>query len=220
LIGKANIALSEKPHTVPSPAECVACGVQFIPGRRKRYCSKACRLAPAPAVYRFLAPDGRSYVGSRADCRRREREGIGPNNNRLRAALAIYSADSWTFEILQVLPAGCSDQIRLRAEQHHIDRLRSWDPACGFNIIPANCDAASFQRREANRRRMSVITTAIRANWYSRRAEWVNARVSQNGNGEIDALAELRDAPKAADAVGKPALTSRGDSAETKLGPP
>jgi hypothetical protein len=196
---------------MPSPAECVACGVQFTPGRRKRYCSKACRLAPAPAVYQFICPDGRCYVGSRADCRRRKREGVWPNNDRLRAALAIYPADTWTFEILQVLPAGCSNQVRLRAEQQHIDRLRSWNPAHGFNIIPADCDVASPACREANRRRMSVMNAAIRANWYSRRAEWVNARGSQNGNGEIDdlidALAKLRDVPnKAAD--GKAERTS------------
>jgi hypothetical protein len=59
------------------------------------------------AVYRFICPDGRSYVGSRANCSRRERQGIQPSNKRLRAALVIYPAETWTFEILQMLPVRC-----------------------------------------------------------------------------------------------------------------
>jgi hypothetical protein len=132
-----------------NPRQCVACGGRFIPWRRKLYCSDACLRAPEPAVYRFVCPDGRSYVGSRADCRRRERQGIQPGNKRLAEALAIYPANTWTFELLQTLPAACLDEIRLRAEQHHIDRLRSWDPAHGFNLDPADCNAASFGCKEA-----------------------------------------------------------------------
>jgi hypothetical protein len=47
---------------------------------------------------------------------------------------------------------------------------------------------------------MSVIDAAIRANWYSRRAEWVNARnigyLEHELNDLIDGLTKLRDVPK------------------------
>src|SRR5215831_19200036 len=114
---------------------CRACGGEFtwVHSWNESYCSEACRRAPAPAVYRFIAPDGRSYVGSRADWPARERMGINPPrgqiNSRLAAALAKYPADTWTFEVLQELLGGCSKSDRVRAEQYHIDRLRSWDPA-------------------------------------------------------------------------------------------
>jgi hypothetical protein len=62
----------------------------------------------------------------------------GQINSRLAAALAKYPADTWTFEVLQALPGGCSKSDRVRAEQRHIDRLRSWDPAHGFNMNPSD----------------------------------------------------------------------------------
>jgi len=82
---------------------------------QQKYCTVICRTRSAPAVYRFVAPGGRVYVGSRANCRRREREGVRPYNARLRAALTVYPTGAWTFEILQALPVACPDEVRLRA---------------------------------------------------------------------------------------------------------
>jgi hypothetical protein len=85
-----------------------------------------------------------------------------------------------TFELLQTLPAACLDEVRFRAEQHHIDRLRSWDPAHGFNMDPADYSAASFGCKEAylwDRRRaiaqMAELTKARKADcaWIARMAE-------------------------------------------------
>jgi hypothetical protein len=108
----------------------------------------------APAVYQFVCPDGRVYIGSRANVLARKREGITATNSRLAAALAVYPAETWAFEVLEQLPGGCSKAIRLRAEQQYIDRLRSWDPTCGFNMNPADRSVASPACTEAYRRRM------------------------------------------------------------------
>ena len=84
---------------------CKRCGRPFVRAWRQ-YCSDECRVARSPAVYRFICPDGRSYVGSRNDCRARREEGIKGSNARLRAALEQYPADMWTYEVLQELPPG------------------------------------------------------------------------------------------------------------------
>jgi len=96
----------------------------------------------------------------------REREGINPSNHRwttfnsrVEAALAIYPAELWTFEVLQRFRAHCPKAIRLRAEQQHIDRLRSWDPAHGFNMNPAHYGTASPECIEAYRQRIRATTT-------------------------------------------------------------
>ena len=57
---------------------CPTCGQSFPKYGRKKYCSDHCWIAKAPAVYRFVCPDGRSYVGSRLNIKNRERDGIGP----------------------------------------------------------------------------------------------------------------------------------------------
>jgi hypothetical protein len=125
------------------------------PMPRAIYCSEKCYRLRAPAVYQFTCPDGRVYVGSRADVLARKHEGITATNSRLAAALVVYPAETWTFEILQTLPAGCSKANRYCAEQQHIDR-RSWDPAFGFNMNLADRTVASTPCREALRRRIIV----------------------------------------------------------------
>jgi hypothetical protein len=123
--------------------KCRACQKSFTPcgrGRHVRlYCSDECRRVPAPAVYRFVCPDSRSYVGSVSDIRRREVHGIARSNPWLKAAFERYPPDTFAYEILERFPPGCSEQLR-EAEQRHIERLRSWDPECGFNIHPAVWD--------------------------------------------------------------------------------
>jgi hypothetical protein len=57
--------------------------------------------------------------------------GICRRNPQLLQAFVAYPPEAWTFEILQALPAGCPDEVRLRAEQQHIDHLRSWTPHTG-----------------------------------------------------------------------------------------
>jgi hypothetical protein len=118
--------------------KCPRCGAPCPTGYHK-YCSEECGRLKAPAVYRFVCPDGRSYVGSRIDCR--QMMGIQPSNARLRAALDKYPSDTWAFEILeQWPPAGCP-RLQLRAaEQRHMKRPRTLEVEYGFNIWPATRD--------------------------------------------------------------------------------
>ena len=180
---------------------CRACHRRFVPQHGlQKYCSDSCRLCRAPAVYRFIAPDGRSYVGSRANWRPREHDGINPPrrkiNSRLAEALAQYPAKTWTFELLEQLPGGCSKTIRFRAEQQHINRLRSWDPAHGFNMNPADCDIASPECREAHRQRIIAMNAATMAKWLEKRGALTSVRLtdspkarSYNIVSELEALA-------------------------------
>jgi hypothetical protein len=77
---------------------CPTRGQSFPKYRRKKYCSDHCRIAKAPAVYRFVCPDGRSYVGSRLNIKNRERDGIGPQNLWLRKALKRHPPEAFRFE--------------------------------------------------------------------------------------------------------------------------
>jgi hypothetical protein len=143
---------------------CLACHQSFVPQHRlQRYCTIICRTRPAPAVYRFIAPDGRSYVGSTCDRRKRVKGGICRRNPQLLQTFVTYPPETWAFEILQALPPGCPDFIRIRAEQQHIDRLRSWDPAHGFNMSPADYGVASPECREAHRAYMRQVDAVSRA---------------------------------------------------------
>jgi hypothetical protein len=90
---------------------------------------------PSPAVYRFICPDGRSYVGAVGDCRKRG--GIQRSNVRLLAAFELHPPKTWTYEVLERLTPGCSTEALREAEQHHIDRLRSRLPEFGFIMAPA-----------------------------------------------------------------------------------
>ena len=76
------------------------CAQWFEPPRRgqKIYCSKHCVTAKAPAVYRFICPDGRSCVGSRLKIKNRKRDGIGPQNPWLRKALKRHPPEAFRFE--------------------------------------------------------------------------------------------------------------------------
>jgi predicted DNA-binding transcriptional regulator AlpA len=95
-----------------------------------------------PAVYRFICPDGRSYVGSRIDCRRRQTEGILPSNKLLREAIAKYPPRTWVYQVLECWPSNGCSRLELRAaEQRHIDQLRTMNPQYGFNIWSALRDA-------------------------------------------------------------------------------
>jgi hypothetical protein len=101
------------------------------------YCSDECRdAARAPAVYRFVSPDGRSYVGGVKDCRNRAK-GLQRSNARLLAAFEQHPPETFVYEVLEHLPPRSSERELREAEQRHIDRLRSWSPETGFNIHPA-----------------------------------------------------------------------------------
>jgi hypothetical protein len=116
---------------------CKACGELFNPHSKKQsYYSFECRYS-APAVYRFIAPDGRSYVGAVHGIRDRARHRIYRSNSRLLTAFEQYRPESFTFEVLERLPYRCSERELRKAEQKHIDRLRSCDPGMGFNIMSA-----------------------------------------------------------------------------------
>lgn len=117
----------------------------------ERYCSSKCERATykAPAVYRFICPDGRSYVGAVRDCRKRAEKGIARSNPWLEAAFKKYPPESWTYEILERLRPGCTKQDLREAEQRHMALLNSWDPEAGFNMFPAvwTVDSPARQRR-------------------------------------------------------------------------
>jgi hypothetical protein len=118
----------------------------------QKYCSQRCAVAKAPVVYRYICPDGRSYVGAVANEQYRFQNGIQRNNPLLREAFTQYPSETWTYEILERLRPGCSeDELRV-AENHHINRLRTLDPKYGFNIYPAQ-SATSRTRRLSNPRR-------------------------------------------------------------------
>jgi hypothetical protein len=116
---------------------CKVCGRSFEASPRRRICSPECRNGRAPAVYRFVCPDGRSYVGAVGDSRNRAKQKIARSNSRLLTAFEQYPPETWTYEVLERLPLGCSKRDLREAEQRHIDRLRSWAPDVGFNIVSA-----------------------------------------------------------------------------------
>jgi hypothetical protein len=121
---------------------CKICGAVFDGHRSRNYCSDLCQFGTTesgPAVYCFTCPDGRKYVGSRVNIRNRKQLGVHrPHANpRVLKALKRYPPETWIFEILERMPRGILLEDLLRAEQRHIERLRSWNPLFGFNIFPA-----------------------------------------------------------------------------------
>lgn len=121
------------------PGDCKTCG-RRLPAEYHggcRYCSEHCESYKAPAIYRFICPDGRSYVGSTPDHTKRLRYGFARNNRRLAIALERYPEEQWTFEILQLLPPACSTRKLRQAEQRHMERLHTLLPAHGFNVLTA-----------------------------------------------------------------------------------
>ena len=120
---------------------CMACGgvLPATPQGRLMFCPTKCapRKRPAPAVYRFVCPDGRCYVGHTANHHKRDRRGLERSNLWIDEALLTYPPETWTYEVLEKLPPGCSKKTLCHVEQQHIERLRSWMPEHGFNIHPA-----------------------------------------------------------------------------------
>lgn len=115
-----------------SKLTCKVCGKPFDPyNRRQLYCSPKCRDGN-PSVYRFVSPDGRSYVGAVRDISKRADHGIKRSNSRPLAAFEQHPPESFAFEVLEQLPYGCSDLELHKAEQRHIDRLRSYEPEMGL----------------------------------------------------------------------------------------
>lgn len=58
----------------------------------------------SPAVYRFVCPDGRSYVGSAKNIEKRPHAAVDRENPRLLKAFKKYPPETWRFEILETLP--------------------------------------------------------------------------------------------------------------------
>jgi hypothetical protein len=157
---------------VMSQIHCNACGQLFESYRGKKYCSPECRgSARAPAVYRFISPDGRSYVGSVKDCRKRGDEGIRRTNSRLLAAFEKYPPETFIYEVLERLPRRCPKWELRAAEQRHIDRLRSWAPEAGFNVDPAVWEGDGPAHRAARQFRAEVIA-GVHERASRRTAEW------------------------------------------------
>jgi hypothetical protein len=113
--------------------QCPECSRKFFTKHvRAKFCSAGC-WGQGPAVYRYVSPDGRSYVGSTGDYRTRDRFGIDRVNSRLTEAYAEYPPELWRFEVLEKGLPLPGRELRL-AEQNHIERLRSWMPEHGFNM--------------------------------------------------------------------------------------
>jgi hypothetical protein len=116
---------------------CQVCGKSFAsPHKAREFCSPR-----APVVYRFICPDGRSYVGSVSDSRNRFNSGIARSNSRLIAAFAKYPPETWTYEILKELRPGCSVRELREAEQRFMELFASLVPERGFNIHAALINA-------------------------------------------------------------------------------
>jgi hypothetical protein len=127
------------------------------------FCCADCQSRPAPAVYRYICPDGRSYVGACPDHRTRNQNGIQRSNLWLLAAFEQHPPETWRYEVLERMRPGCSLQELREEEQHHIERLRSWDPRVGFNMTPAVWRDGPMAR--AARRFMSERTIRHNAMW-------------------------------------------------------
>jgi hypothetical protein len=159
-----------------APKLCKSCGQTFRPRHMLiQYCSDDCRTTKAPAVYRFVSPDGRSHVGSVKDSRNRAAIGIYRSNERLEAAFEQYPPETFVFEILEQLQPGCTAQQLRKAEQRHINRLRSWKPEAGFNVYPAiwKGDGPSQRGgREFSRARIAVIHEDLRQRVAAQRQKW------------------------------------------------
>jgi hypothetical protein len=142
---------------------CKTCGRPFDSVCRRRYCGRPeCQWAKAPAVYRFICPDGRSYVGAVGNSRWRADGGLRRCNTRLLAAFEEHPPEHWTYEVLERLPPGCSRRELREAEQRHIDALCSWSPEAGFNILPA-VEGDGPAQRAARQFRAAIIDMARKA---------------------------------------------------------
>lgn len=120
---------------------CRSCGGS-IP-RWRKYCVECCYQT---AVYRFICPDGRSYVGSTHDLRTRAVNGLLRSNRRIKAVIEKYPPETWRFEVLERLPSRRPFREALEAEQRHIDRLGTLNTERGFNVYAA---VAPPQKEEA-----------------------------------------------------------------------
>ena len=90
----ATMAVATGRSQGPGRRRCLACGEPLPPGShgRRKFCPEKCdhKRRPAPAIYRFVCPDGRSYVGSAADIRTRNRSGLSRSNRWIDKAIATY----------------------------------------------------------------------------------------------------------------------------------
>ena len=116
---------------------CPACA-QLMVSITHEFCGTCRKRRKAPAVYRFVCPDGRSYVGSTPNHRTRNNRGIARTNRWLVEVFGRHLPDTWVYEVLETLPPGCSKTMMEAAEQRHIDRLDTTDPAHGFNVRRAD----------------------------------------------------------------------------------
>jgi hypothetical protein len=110
-----------------SSAICRACGERFSP---RSFTQRYCDPCNSDVVYRFIAPDGRSYVGS-TWCSGLRQPTLSRSNSRIKTASEKYPPETWSFELLERVPVG---QSRFEAEQRHIDRLGTLNPDRGFNM--------------------------------------------------------------------------------------
>jgi hypothetical protein len=141
----------------------------------------------APIVYRFIAPDGRSYVGSVRYGQNRAGS-LARGNTRIGIALKDYPATTWRYEELQSFAPGCSERELRSAEQRHIDRLQTLMPEHGFNMLPAVAES-SEQRAQYYKR-----AHAEAAKWLNEISEqfWSRFSVEQRAEMEAQMRADMK----------------------------
>ena len=134
---------------------CAECGDGFISEPGQDYCSDDCRSRrirrklrgiERPVVYCFCCPSGQRYVGSVRHSQDRGSR-LGRSNSRIDAALKTYPFETWACKVLEQLEPGCSELKLRTAEQWHINRLKTWMPEYGFNIVPAVIEMATPEQR-------------------------------------------------------------------------
>jgi hypothetical protein len=133
----------------------------------------------APVVYRFVAPDGRSYVGSVRYGKSRA-GALARGNTRICIALKDYPAATWRYEVLESFAPGCGELELRSAEQWHTDRLRTLMPEHGFNMFPAVAEN-SEQRAQYKRARAEA------AKWLNEVSEKFWSRFSAEQRAEMQA---------------------------------
>jgi hypothetical protein len=90
------------------------------------------------------------------NCLKRGDKGIARKNARLLIAYEQYPPETFTYEVLERLVPGCSERDLRKAEQRHIDRLRSWSLDTGFNMMPAIWEGDGPAQRAASQWRAEL----------------------------------------------------------------
>lgn len=105
--------------------------------------------------------NGKAYVGSSVNYRnrwyqhRRELEAGTHNNTHLKRAWKKYGAESFVFEVLEILDGTKPDEM-IRREQYHIDQRKATDPRYGYNKRPHASSNVGLRFSEEHKANLSA----------------------------------------------------------------